>query len=419
MPVSLSSPELLAWLRLSTEPDLGYAQACMLLREYGLPDAIYQASSGQLAKWLPVPLASRMAGAPTDAQQALLETTLAWLNHPHHHLLTLADPTYPRPLMDLHDPPLVLYVNGSLDALKLPGLAMVGARSATPGGIDTAKAFAGYLAERGWCIVSGLAEGIDTAAHTGALETRAGMTIAVMATGLDLVFPARNRALAHRIAERGTLVSEFPLGTRALPFHFPRRNRLVAALARGVLVVEAALKSGSLITARLGAELGREVFAIPGSIHSPVARGCHALIRQGAKLVESGQDIHDELQQPGLSPAPVYPLQNHRPDIASVRPPKQAHPRSIDTGTADAQPARALTTAALAEAHPTDETPPADLPEEHPVLTALGFDPVDFDTLAERTGLEPAELHAALLTLELGNQVVRHDDGRFARRSGL
>lgn len=422
MPVALPCSELSAWLRLSTEPDLGYSQACLLLREFGLPDAIYDASSTQLAKWLPMPLATRMAAHPDTAHEALLHTTRQWLEHPDHHLLTLADPDYPKALLELHDPPLVLYVNGALPVLNQPGLAIVGARTATPGGCDNANAFAHYLAQRGWCIVSGLAEGIDTAAHEGALESPDGRTIAVMATGLDIVFPARNRELAHRIAGRGALVSEFPLGTRALPFHFPRRNRLVAALGRGVLVVEAAQKSGSLITARLGAELGREVFAIPGSIHSPVARGCHQLIRQGAKLVESGQDIHDELQQPGLIAIPKpagSPFPKGKQRIARPKP-AEAHTLASPHTPSGAPTPKATTRT------DTDITTNADInaqanvfsglsPQAYTVLNAMGFDPVDMDTLQERTALDWAQLSTLMVELELNQAITRHNDGQFAR----
>lgn len=422
MPVALSFAELSAWLRLSTEPELGYSQACLLLREFGLPDAIYDASSTQLSKWLPMPLAARMSASPDTAHEALLNTTRQWLEHPAHHLLTLADPDYPKALLELHDPPLVLYVNGALPVLHQPALAIVGARTATPGGCDNANAFAHYLAQRGWCIVSGLAEGIDTAAHEGALASSHGNTIAVMATGLDIVFPARNRDLAHRIAARGALVSEFPLGTRALPFHFPRRNRLVAALGQGVLVVEAAMKSGSLITARLGAELGREVFAIPGSIHSPVARGCHQLIRQGAKLVESGQDIHDELQQPHL-----IPHLKSEGSLSSKGKQRTARSKRSTTHTlanhptlADPQqPSTTTHTEAQTTPHTQTNTPADSVPNLSPpasaVLNAMGFDPVDMDTLQARTSLDWAQLSTLMVELELNEIIVRHNDGQFAR----
>jgi DNA processing protein len=285
----------------------------------------------------------------------LIDQAEKWAAGPQHHIVTLADPSYPPGLLDIHDPPLLLYVNGNLDCLARPSIAVVGARSATAGGIDNARAFARYLAEQGWCVVSGLALGIDTAAHEGALQAGPdhGGTVAILGTGIDIVYPARNRDLAHRIAETGALVTEFPMGVRAIPYQFPKRNRLVAGMSRGVLVVEAAKQSGSLITARSASEMGREVFAIPGSIHSPLSRGCHALIRQGAKLVESGADIKDELGTPkpasrllpAGSPAPIKSCPN---DPIGAR-----------------------------------------------VLEGLGYDPVHLDTLQQRTQLDIPTLTAS------------------------
>ncbi len=287
---------------------------------------------------------------------------------PGRYLVTLADPTYPQSLLTIADPPILLYVAGDPAFLQGPSLAVVGARNATPGGCDNARAFARHLAAHGWRVVSGLALGIDGAAHEGALEAGpdgAG-TVAVMGTGIDRIYPARHRELAHRIAAHGALVSELPLGTGAQPQHFPKRNRIVAGLARGVLVVEAARQSGSLITARLAGESGREVFAIPGSIHSPLSRGCHALIRQGAKLVETASDITDEL---GGGPMPAA------------------------RGT---------------------QAAPAALPD-HPVLDALGFDPLHLDAIQARCALSTGELQAQLLELELQGRIARLDDGRYQR----
>lgn len=379
MPVILPSEELRAWLRLSLEPGLGPAQARNLLAAIGLPQQIYGLSAGSLGKLLPMNLAQQLARQPDEAVQAAIDRTVAWLEPAGHHLLTLADPAYPQALLDIHDPPLLLYVNGNPDCLARPAISIVGARSASAGGMDNARAFARYLAQQGWCIASGLAQGIDTAAHEGALLAgpAAGGTVAVLGTGIDIVYPAANRDLAHRIAAAGALVSEFPLGTRALPYQFPKRNRLVAGMSRGVLVVEAAKQSGSLITARLASEMGREVFAIPGSIHSPLSRGCHALIRQGAKLVESAEDIHEELGRP----AP--------------------HDGSPDSGAAEQ---------ATGDAVP--ETDPAD----QSVLEALGHDPVHLDTLLQRTGLDLPSLNSRLLQLELSDTVVRQSDGRYQRR---
>lgn len=320
MPLHFTTDELSAWLRLSLEPDLSSAQARLLLSALGLPPSIYAASSSTLLRYLPTALVAQLRQAPTDTLQQQIDLTLAWLEHEQHHVLTLADPAYPAALLDLHDPPLILYVNGSLSHLEKPALAIVGARNATPGGADIAQDFAHYLAAQGWLICSGLASGIDQAAHRGALAAgpQGAGTLAVLGTGIDLVYPAAHRQLAHDIVGHGALLSEFPLGTKALPYHFPKRNRLVAALSKGVLVVEAARQSGSLITARLATELGREVFAIPGSIHSPLARGCHALIRQGAKLVEQAQDIVEELA-PGTSTLHAPPKTNQPALSAAAR----------------------------------------------------------------------------------------------------
>lgn len=378
MPVTLSHEELTAWIRLSLEPGVGPAQARNLLAAIGLPQEIYATSIGGLGKVLPQALARQLKQAPSDAVQATIARSLEWIAEPMHHVLTLADPAYPRSLLDTHDPPLLLYVNGNLHHLSRPSIAIVGARSASPGGADNASAFARHLAQQGWCIVSGLAQGIDAAAHEGALRAgpQAGGTVAVLGTGIDIVYPAANRDLAHRIAADGALVSEFPLGTRALRHQFPRRNRLVAGMSRGVLVVEAAKHSGSLITARLASEMGREVFAIPGSIHSPLSRGCHALIRQGAKLVESAEDIHEELGQPTF-PATVTVL---KPAASSG---KKAGKPTL---------------------------------QQQQILDALGYDPVHLDTLQARTALDLPTLSTGLLQLELAELVFRQNDGCYQRR---
>lgn len=400
MPILLPPDELDAWLRLSLEPELGRAQARLLLAQAGMPQQIYALSVTQLARWLDAPLATRLKAPLPESLQHTLEATRRWLECPDHHLLTLADPGYPASLLQTPDPPLLLYVNGNPTLLGRPAVAVVGSRSATAAGLDNATAFSRYLAEHQYTVVSGLAQGIDAAAHEGALQAgpQGGSTIAVMATGIDLVFPARHRALAHRIAAQGAVVSEYPLGTHALPYHFPQRNRLVAALGQGVLVVEAAVRSGSLITARLATEMGREVFAIPGSIHSPMARGCHALIKQGAKLVESGQDILDELGQGKLA----WPVSG-KPDAADTpraRAVRQAEPRDRPLRTPQASHHASLQ---------------ADAPETR-VLEAMGYDPSSIDQLAERTGLSVGALNAWLMTLELRGTVERLEDGRFQKR---
>jgi DNA processing protein len=293
---------------------------------------------------------------------SLLAETLAWLDQPGNSLLTLGDPDYPKPLLEIADPPALLYCKGRRDLLGRPGLGIVGSRNATPQGLRDAEAFALALSDAGLTIVSGLALGIDAAAHRGGLAG-SGSSIAVVGTGLDRIYPARNKALAHRLAEQGLILSEFALGTPPLPGHFPSRNRLISGLARGVLVVEATTDSGSLITARVAAEQGREVFAIPGSIHSPLARGCHALLKQGAKLVESAADILDEL----------------------------AWQQRI--------------------------TPPAHLsaPLPDPVRDAMDGAPVTLDTLAQRSGLTLDALSAKLLTLELEGRIAPLPGGRYQK----
>ncbi|MPT37439.1 MAG: DNA-protecting protein DprA [Achromobacter sp.] len=371
MPLTQSASELSAWLRLSLEPNIGSATACTLLSALGLPEQIYAQRATALSRHVPEALARQLA-APMPAEMAAqVEAALEWAAEPDRHILTLADPTYPQSLLTIADPPILLYVAGDPAFLQGPSLAVVGARNATPGGRENARAFARHLAAHGWRVVSGLALGIDGAAHEGALDAgpEGAGTVAVMGTGIDRIYPARHRELAHRIAAHGALVSELPMGTGAQPQHFPKRNRIVAGLARGVLVVEAARQSGSLITARLAGESGREVFAIPGSIHSPLSRGCHALIRQGAKLVETASDITDELGG-GPMPAP--------------------------------QAARSARAA-----------PPA-LPD-HPVLDALGFDPLHLDAIQARCGLATGDLQAALVELELQERIARLDDGRYQR----
>ncbi len=405
-----SPDELSAWLRLTLEPGLGAVQARGLLAGIGLPQDIYASSAATLARYVPPELAAQLRRPPSSDIQACIERTLKWLAEPGHHLLTLADPAYPAALLDTHDPPTVLYANGRPELLNRPAIAIVGARNATPGGCDNARAFAQYLAGQGWCIASGLAHGIDAAAHQGALAAgaQAGSTIAVMGTGIDIVYPSANLNLARRIAAEGVLVSELPLGTPSISHQFPRRNRIVAGIARGVLVVEAAKQSGSLITARLATELGREVFSIPGSIHSPLSRGCHALIRQGAKLVESGHDIHEELDRPGPGPADSHPT----PASAQADNKKQRRPGAARRGSRAQNAAEPPS----ANAAPGGQPPlfAQNTPEAR-VLQALGHDPADADTLQSRTGMDISQLGSLLLRLELNEAVARLEDGRYQR----
>jgi DNA processing protein len=352
--------ELAAWLRLTLTPGVGQASQRKLLKTFGLPGQIFSVSHTALAA---VVGAKAELLRETDNAKAAVEAALSWAALPGHRILTLADADYPPQLLEISDPPTVLYVAGDAALLSNPALAVVGSRNATPQGIRIARDFATTLAQSGWVIVSGLALGIDAAAHDGALAAGGG-TVAVVGTGADRLYPARNKALADRIRKNGVIVSEFPLGTPAAAENFPRRNRVISGLARGVLVVEAAPESGSLITARLAGEQGREVFAIPGSIHSPQSRGCHHLIRQGAKLVESTRDILEELGA-FSTPAPDAPL------------------------TTDA----------------TGET--------GFVLTRLGHDACALDELAQRTGLTADRLLPLLLELELEGRVAPLPGNRY------
>lgn len=286
--------ELSAWLRLMETPGLGRSSLRRLLAAFGEPRSIFERSAAEWARVVG-PQGALALGRPPEHLDALLTQTRLWLKEDERRsLLLLGDPDYPPALLETADPPLLLYLWGQRQLLSRPMLAMVGSRNASPQGLDNALTFARTFSEGGHCVVSGLALGIDAAAHEGALSA-AGSTLAVLGTGLNQLYPRRNTALALRIAERGLLMSEYALDTPALSPHFPVRNRIIAGLSEGCLVVEAALQSGSLITARLAGEAGREVFAIPGSIHSPLSRGCHALIRQGAKLVESASDVLEEL----------------------------------------------------------------------------------------------------------------------------
>jgi DNA processing protein len=357
--------ELASWLRLTLVPGVGGEARRALLRAFGLPQAVFDAGLPALSAVIAPDLAERLL---SHDSAAAVEAALAWASLPGNRLLTLADADYPQSLLTSDDPPLLLYAKGNVAALNRPMLAVVGSRNATAQGARDAEAFARALGEAGLTIVSGLALGIDAAAHRGALSTAAG-TVAVIGTGADRLYPARNEALARSIAEQGAVISEFPLGTPALAANFPRRNRIIAGLGLGCLVVEAAPRSGSLITARLAAECGREVFAIPGSIHSPLSHGCHQLIRQGAKLVESAQDILEELRWERSSASP-----------------KAADP-----------------------------VPLAQADEQEQVLAAMGHAPCALDTLSERSGLTPAALLAMLLPMELAGRVAQLPGGLYQR----
>lgn len=354
--------ELAAWLRLTLTPGIGGETQRQLLSAFGLPGRIYDAGRTALSGIVPDRLAECLLDHDSRAE---IDAALAWSSEPGHCILTLADAAYPQRLLETADPPTVLYVKGRAELLNLPALAIVGSRNATPQGKANAEAFAMALAEAGLTIVSGLALGIDAAAHRGGLRSKSS-TVAVIGTGIDRIYPARNEALAHEIVEQGAIVSEFPLGTPALKENFPRRNRLIAGLARGCLVVEAAERSGSLITARLAGELGREVFAIPGSIHSPMSKGCHRLIKQGAKLVDDVRDILDELRLE----------------------------QTLQRSAGDAKPRDA---------------------EIERLLSMIGHDPFSMDDLTARSGLTAERLYAILLQMELDGIIASLPGGRFQR----
>lgn len=382
--------DLPGWLRLTLAPGLGPVALRGLLRAFGLPAAILAASPAELRRHLPDATLRALLAPPDTGLQAQIDRTIAWMAEPGHHIVTLADLAYPANLLALADPPPLLYVRGRLELLAQPSLGIVGARHATLQGTQNAEAFAEALSQAGQTVISGLALGIDAAAHAGALRGR-GSTVAVIGTGPDIVYPARNRALTEHIAAEGAILSEFPLGAPASRFHFPRRNRLIAALGQGVLVVEAALQSGSLITARLAAELGREVFAIPGSIHSPLSKGCHRLLRDGAKLVESAQDIFEELQGCAV-PAEI------RTQTQVVNPAVTQSP-TPDPGQARIPP-------------PPDGR--LDTPDD-PLLAALGYDPIPLDALCENLGQAASELAAQLFALELAGHIERLPGNVFRR----
>lgn len=386
--------ELHAWLRLALTSGIGNAAARRLLAQFGSATAIFTQPLARLQSCVSSAQAAQLHNLP-DRFAAAYDATWQWLMQPPaplgHALITLGDPRYPDSLLHTADPPLMLYAMGPAAWLDRAApllddqrsLAIVGSRNPTPQGAENAYHFARHLAQQGWSIVSGMAMGIDGRAHEGALDAAGPVpaTIAVVGTGLDRVYPRQHKALAHRVAQQGLILSEFPLGTPPIASNFPKRNRIISGLTRGTLVVEAALASGSLITARTASEQGREVFAIPGSIHSPQAKGCHALIRQGAKLVEHAQDILEEFA-----------------DVVACAAPHTSRADQQATGNAPA-----AATAA-----------PATAPES-PLLTAMGYDPVHIDALSARTGWSASDLQAQLLQWELDGDIARLPGGLFQR----
>ena len=375
----MDKDELRAWLRLSLTDGVGNDAARRLLACFGSPQAVFEQTETALGHVVTPAQAQALVTAPNELAVQCLRTQ-QWLMHQpdtHDHALwTLGDAHYPSALLQLADPPLMLYVAGQTQRSLGNAVAVVGSRNPTPQGAQTAEQFGQALGAAGLCVVSGLALGVDGAAHTGALrggtDPTQWHTVAVVGTGLDRVYPRQHQSLAKQIALHGLLMSEYPLGTPPLAHHFPKRNRLIAALGLGTLVVEAALKSGSLITAKMALDLNREVLAIPGSIHATQSHGCHALIRQGAKLVENAQDVLEELQ---LAPTQLVDLFAPSPDDDGALAPHEAHP----------------------------------------LLTHMGFAPVSLDALQARCGLDTAALQAQLLTLELDGVVGRLPGGLFQR----
>ena len=356
------APDLEAWLRLSLTQGLGGESFRKLLSAFGGPEQIIGASRSALTAVVSGKIADAILDGQMHGDIAAVE---AWLADANNHVVTLADAEYPQALLQTPDAPPLIYVKGRRELLNQPAIAIVGSRNATAQGKLTAESFATALSNAGLCVVSGLALGVDAAAHRGGLAGLSS-TIAIVGTGLDKVYPARNRDLAHAIAEKGAIVSEFALGTPPLAANFPRRNRLISGMTRGCLVVEAALSSGSLITARIANELGKDVFAIPGSIHSTLSKGCHVLIKQGAKLVDDAADILGELRLP-------------------------------------------LPAGGVGEAGRDTMN--------HPLLAHMAYDPCDVDTLAGRAGLPVYEVSAALTELELGGAVASLAGGLWQRIS--
>lgn len=370
MRTDLLEGELPAWVRLLATEGVGPGTARNLLSAFGMPQEIFSASFSQLEKVVSEKVARRLLSPPADAVLRQIDKTCEWAAQEGNHILTLADAAYPAALLEVPDPPVMLYVKGRVSLLSQPAIAIVGSRNATRQGCRDAESFAKALGQAGWTIVSGMALGIDAAAHAGGLASPAS-TVAVIGTGADIIYPSRNEDLARRIAAEGCMVSEFPLGVAALAANFPRRNRIISGLSKGVLVIEAAARSGSLITAHVAAEQGREVFALPGSIHSPLSRGCHRLIREGAKLVETAQDILEEL------PFSV-PVAGGAPEAA----------KTADAAL-DGEKAR--------------------------ILSALGFSPADMDSLSAQLGMDVAGLSGMLLEMEMDGLVERLPGGQYSR----
>jgi len=364
-----ASRDIESWLKLYRINGIGPSSFHKLLHAFNNSPAL--ALTASEAQWRQAGLNSRQI-KPLSERNPDPSADLRWLEAEDHHLVLFGDPAYPALLTEIANPPPLLFVRGDISILTHPQLAMVISRNPTRGGLENARAFANHLADSGLGITSGLAIGVDGASHEGALDAN-GLTIAVAATGLDQVYPARHRKLADRIAASGAIVSEFPIGTRPQAEHFPRRNRIISGLSIGTLVIEAAQRSGSLITARNAGEQGREIFAIPGSIHNPLARGCHQLIRQGAKLVETAEDILEELG----------PILAARPQVSEPIE-QQAVRTSVN-------------------------------PEHKALLNHIDYDPTPINVIISRSGLTAEAVSSMLLIMELNNQIAAEAGGCYLR----
>jgi DNA processing protein len=362
--ISEDISEKALWISLSHTHGVGAQTFCQLLKTFGSPADIYATSHKKLTEVVSDKIATAIS---QGINQATLAESMNWLSNVNNHLVTLADKHYPKALLEITDPPPMLYAKGNLVLLNQGSIAIVGSRNASVQGEKNAEAFAYDLCGYGLCVVSGLALGIDGAAHRGALKAN-GATIAVVGTGLDIVYPAKHRDLAHQIAERGLIISEFSLGTPSKPQNFPKRNRIISGLSKGCLVVEANLQSGSQITARLAAEQGREVFAIPGSIHSPMSKGCHQLIKQGAKLVDCTQDIVEELN--------LTNSVSNTPQSDN----KSAVPNS-------------------------------------PLLNLMGYEPITLENIVALSGLTVSEVSSMLMMLELEGRITSLAGNQYQKLS--
>lgn len=419
---NLSVEEISAWLKLTLANGVGSSVQRSLLKEFGSPQAIFDAGELLIEKYIGQSKAQKLFATQTDE---IIEQTLTWLQlSEQHHIITLADENYPKNLLNISDPPTIIYARGNIELLNHQGLAVVGSRNATPQGLLNAENFCQVIANFGLPIISGLALGIDSAAHKGALKATNGATLAVIGTGINRMYPASNKNLALQILEQnGLIISEFPLNTSPSPENFPRRNRLISGLSLGILVVEATIDSGSLITARLAAEQGREVFAIPGSIHSPLSKGCHKLIRQGAKLVETANDILEELRfkpyVPNIKkaePELVIKKENIEKveNIETIENNKITKQKATNKNTKTKTKSKTAAKKNIKKQNSNDESNNND-DNVNKVLNFMGYSPCTLDQLVDRTNISAAEILTHLLTLEMQGKISTIPGGSYQR----